>query len=209
MGSIRICNKTRICFYREVSNLGIRVRSYFIYSQVCGAALCLFTPFCLLQCLRRILSDLNEAFVHHSAELTRLVDVDSVGLSHRWKHVLHNEYHFINTATGHCFLIRAIQVLRNAVWVSDFPEKSTTKMYGSTLLALRGGGCQICRKKHYVTIEWPYTITETYQFYGFRRWGGINSLGTGNTYIVVSAPSQNGNVLKKRKTEDTLGEGCG
>ena len=37
----------------------------------------------------------------------------------------------------------AIQVLRNAVgggWVSAFPEKSVTKVYGSTLLALRGGG---------------------------------------------------------------------
>ena len=33
-------------------------------------------------------------------------------------------------------LLRAIQVLRNA----DFPEKSVTKMYGSTLLALRRGG---------------------------------------------------------------------
>ena len=39
--------------------------------------------------------------------------------------------------------IGAIQVLRNAVggWrLSDFPEKSVMKMYGSTLLALRGGG---------------------------------------------------------------------
>ena len=36
----------------------------------------------------------------------------------------------------------AIQVLRNAVrgGVSDFPEKSVTKVYGSMLLALRGGG---------------------------------------------------------------------
>ena len=31
-------------------------------------------------------------------------------------------------------------MLRNAVGVSDFPEESFTKMYGSTLLALRGGG---------------------------------------------------------------------
>ena len=33
-------------------------------------------------------------------------------------------------------------VLRNAVrvGVSDFPEKSTMKVYGSTLLELRGGG---------------------------------------------------------------------
>ena len=37
----------------------------------------------------------------------------------------------------------AIQVLCNAVGsgrVSDFPGNSITKMYGSTLLALRGGG---------------------------------------------------------------------
>ena len=37
----------------------------------------------------------------------------------------------------------AIQGLRNAVgvgWVSAFPENSVTKVYGSTLLALRGGG---------------------------------------------------------------------
>ena len=36
----------------------------------------------------------------------------------------------------------AIQVLRNAVGmgVSAFPEKSVTKVYGSTLLALWGGG---------------------------------------------------------------------
>ena len=38
-------------------------------------------------------------------------------------------------------LYGAIQVLRNAVGggrVSDFPDKSITKMYGSTLLALQG-----------------------------------------------------------------------
>ena len=38
----------------------------------------------------------------------------------------------------------AIQVIRNAdrgAWrVSNFPEKSVTKVYGSTLLALRGVG---------------------------------------------------------------------
>ena len=39
--------------------------------------------------------------------------------------------------------IAAIQVLRNAVGVgvSAFPEKFITKVYGSTLLALLGGGC--------------------------------------------------------------------
>ena len=36
----------------------------------------------------------------------------------------------------------AIQVLRNAVGVGgvSFPRKSVTKVYGSMLLALRGGG---------------------------------------------------------------------
>ena len=39
------------------------------------------------------------------------------------------------------FGVRAIQVLRNAVGgVSAFPEKNVTKVYGSTLLALRGDG---------------------------------------------------------------------
>ena len=49
----------------------------------------------------------------------------------------------------------AIQVLRNAVGgerVSDFPEKSVTKMYGSTLLALRGGGFVSNFQKK--TLEW-------------------------------------------------------
>ena len=60
-----------------------------------------------------------------------------------------------------------IQVLRNAVGggrVSDFPEKSLMKMYGSTLLAglLVGGewvgGFRISRKRHYVTrLQWPLT----------------------------------------------------
>ena len=40
--------------------------------------------------------------------------------------------------------IGAIQVLRNAMgrggWVSAFPEKCVTRMYSSTLLALRGDG---------------------------------------------------------------------
>ena len=45
---------------------------------------------------------------------------------------------------------------------SDFPAKSVTKMYGSTLLALRRGwvgGCRISSKKNvsYVTFEWPLT----------------------------------------------------
>ena len=46
-------------------------------------------------------------------------------------------------------------MLRNAVGggVSAFTEKSVMKMYGSTLLALRGGGWgSISRKKVYVTF---------------------------------------------------------
>ena len=54
---------------------------------------------------------------------------------------MNNDYNHKNHKFG------AIQVLRNAVGggrVSDFPEKSVTKMYGSTLLAIRGvDGCQI------------------------------------------------------------------
>ena len=38
--------------------------------------------------------------------------------------------------------------------VSDFPEKTVTRMYGSTLFVLRGGGwIRISRKKRYVTLE--------------------------------------------------------
>ena len=46
-------------------------------------------------------------------------------------------------------------MLRNAVGggVSASTEKSVTRVYGSTLLALRGvGGGQISRKKVYVTF---------------------------------------------------------
>ena len=39
---------------------------------------------------------------------------------------------------------------------SHVPGKPITKVYGSTLLALPGGGWdQISRKKRYVTFEWP------------------------------------------------------
>ena len=54
----------------------------------------------------------------------------------------------------------AIQVLRNAVgggWMSAFLKKSVTEVYGSMLLALRGGwvGVKFPGKKRYVTLEWP------------------------------------------------------
>ena len=48
------------------------------------------------------------------------------------------------------------QVLRNTVVggrVLDLPEKSVTKMYGSTILALLRGGYHISRKKCYVTLD--------------------------------------------------------
>ena len=52
-------------------------------------------------------------------------------------------------------------MLRNTVGgrrVSDLPEQSVTKMYGSMLLALRGGGCvSNFQKNRYVTLEWPPT----------------------------------------------------
>ena len=41
--------------------------------------------------------------------------------------------------------------------MSNFPEKSVTKVQGSMLLALRGGGLgsNFQKKKRYVTLEWP------------------------------------------------------
>ena len=30
-----------------------------------------------------------------------------------------------------------------------------TKVHGATLLALRGGGCQICKKKQYLHLNGP------------------------------------------------------
>ena len=51
-------------------------------------------------------------------------------------------------------------MLRNADGgggVSDFPEKSVTKVQGSMLFALQGGGwgSNFQKKKRYVTLEWP------------------------------------------------------
>ena len=53
-------------------------------------------------------------------------------------------------------------MLRNAVGggrVSDFPEKSVTKICGSTLFSVTRGwvGVEFPGKKHYVTLEWPLT----------------------------------------------------
>ena len=38
-------------------------------------------------------------------------------------------------------------VTQGGGWVAAFPEKSVTKVYSSTLLALRGGGGKISREK--------------------------------------------------------------
>ena len=44
-----------------------------------------------------------------------------------------------------CHDYGTIQVVRNAV-LSDFLKKSVTEVYGSTFLALRGGGCPMSRE---------------------------------------------------------------
>ena len=52
----------------------------------------------------------------------------------------------------------AIQVLSNAMGsgVYESAQISVTKVHSPTLLALLGGpGCQLSRKKHYVTLETP------------------------------------------------------
>ena len=51
----------------------------------------------------------------------------------------------------------AIQLLRNAVGVgvSAFPEKSIMKVYGSTLLALQGGGWGLNSQEKAVWHELP------------------------------------------------------
>ena len=53
-----------------------------------------------------------------------------------------------------CGLKGDFQVLRIAV--GSFPEKSFTKVYSSTLQALRGGGCvgvNFPQQKRYATLE--------------------------------------------------------
>ena len=47
-------------------------------------------------------------------------------------------------------------VMQMGVGVSNFSGKSITKVYGSMLLALRGG--QNSREKLYVTLEWPLSL---------------------------------------------------
>ena len=51
-------------------------------------------------------------------------------------------------ANSHIVLIILLKPSSGGEGVSAFPEGSVTKVHGSTLLALRGGGwCQILRKK--------------------------------------------------------------
>ena len=63
-----------------------------------------------------------------------------------------------------------IEVLRNTVGggrVSAFLKKSITKMYGSSLLALRltreWVGVDFPEKKRYVTFEWPLSEKLTHK----------------------------------------------
>ena len=58
-------------------------------------------------------------------------------------------------------------MLRNTVRVGGCQislKKSVTKMYGSTLLALRGSGwvSNFQKKKRYVTLEWHLNIRNYY-----------------------------------------------
>ena len=51
-----------------------------------------------------------------------------------------------------------IVTYRSRGWgLSDFLEKSVTKVYGSTVLALRGG-VNFQRKRCDETLEWPLTF---------------------------------------------------
>ena len=59
-----------------------------------------------------------------------------------------------------CYIMNALGVGR----VSYFPEKIFTRMYGSMLLALPGGGwVSDFQKKCYVTLEWPLYSSEPLQ----------------------------------------------
>ena len=82
-----------------------------------------------------------------------------------------------------------IQVLRNAVRggrLSDVCETSATKTYGSTLLALQGGGCRISRKKRYGTLEWPQiNLTKIIDIknMAWKKWNGILNIWKGKNGI--------------------------
>ena len=49
--------------------------------------------------------------------------------------------------------VGAIQVLHNTMGGCPIFRKNVTKVYGSTLLALRVGGCKIFRKKRYKGVR--------------------------------------------------------
>ena len=68
----------------------------------------------------------------------------------------------VSNRTDLKMFLGAIKVLRNADGgggVSEFPEKSVTKVQGSTLFSVTRGwvGVQFPGKKRYVTLEWPLT----------------------------------------------------
>ena len=62
------------------------------------------------------------------------------------------------------------------------PRKSATKVYGSMLLALRGGeGCRFSRKKRFITVECPLMFHAP----GLMRCGPapLAAIKQGQTYI--------------------------
>ena len=85
-------------------------------------------------------------------------------------------------------------MLHNAVGggrVSDFPGKNVTKMYGSTLLALRGGGSVSNLQKKSVTqhLNGPLrTVTDRFKenYIYYLKGGGARVLLT--NYVAVVCP---------------------
>ena len=70
-------------------------------------------------------------------------------------------------------------------------------MYGSTLLALRGGGCQISSKNRYITLEWPQIDLTKKNIdtknTAWKKWNGILNIWNGKkTEFVKSETVKNG-----------------
>ena len=53
-------------------------------------------------------------------------------------------------------------VMQWRVGASDFPEKVLRRCRFNIISVTRVGGCQISRKKYYITREWPLTCSATY-----------------------------------------------
>ena len=62
-------------------------------------------------------------------------------------------------------------------WGCQISKKSVTNVYSSTLLALRGG-CQISRKKCYITLEWRLTW-KAYFIIAFICWHRLGDSSSG------------------------------